>query len=244
MRNATIPSFREQPSPTPAESVMIKSDIEALESMSFADNYNGYIFGKISQYIPSKKVVDFGAGYGTFARYLQKNDFQVTGVEINDKAISVLESYGIESQKNIADVEGKVEVITSLNTLEHIEDDVAVMHALHEKLEEGGLLLLYLPASMLIWTQLDDMVCHYRRYSKRELESKLVQSNFVIEASYYVDFIGWLTLLTSKVLRLNLGFDRRKIIFYDRFIFRPFRFLDVFLSRIIGKNLLVVARKK
>ena len=65
----------------------------------------------------------------------------------------------------------------------------------------------------------------------------------MIEA-YYVDFVGWFVLLLSKILNLNLDFDKKKIIIYDKFIFLIFKFLDIFMKNIIGKNVLVVCEKK
>ena len=54
--------------------------------------------------------------------------------------------------------------------LEHIEDDNEVVADFYDFLPEGGKLLLYLPASNIIWTDLDNKVNHKRRYQKKDLE--------------------------------------------------------------------------
>ena len=127
--------------------------------------------------------------------------------------------------------------------MEHIEDENRVVSDLYNLLPKGGKLILYLPASMIIWTKLDEMVNHKRRYQKRSLEDLLISNNFCIEQIYYLDFIGWIVLLISKFLRINLSFNKKTIKFYDKYIFKPFRFLDIFTKHIIGKNLFVVAKK-
>ena len=78
---------------------------------------------------------------------------------------------------------------------------------------------------MMVWTKLDELVNHQRRYFKKDIEHLLTTNSFKIEKLYFVDFIGWAVLLVSKLLRINLDFNIKKIKFYDKYIFKPFRFL-------------------
>ena len=111
-------------------------------------------------------------------------------------------------------------------------------------MEVGEDIILYLPVSMAVWSDLDVLVNHYRRYSKQEIIGKLETSGYSILSIEYVDFVGWVALLLMKFFRIKIGFDENKIKFYDRYIFRYLTFLDKFFFRIIGKNILVIASKK
>ena len=102
---------------------------------------------------------------------------------------------------------------------------------------------MYLPASSLVWTKLDDLVIHKRRYSKSEVKKLLTSNKFKVEKIIYVDFIGWVVLLLSKIFRLRLDFDGKKIKIYDSYIFKSIKFLDFFTKNIIGKNLFIVSTK-
>ena len=104
--------------------------------------------------------------------------------------------------------------------------------------------MLYLPASKIAWTQMDEDVNHYRRYSKKELIEKLTRSGFYIQSVKYVDFIGWLVLMIFKLFRIKPKFNKKLLIFYDKFFFKNLKFLDYFFQKIVGKNLLVVANLK
>jgi 2-polyprenyl-3-methyl-5-hydroxy-6-metoxy-1,4-benzoquinol methylase len=221
-----------------------KSDIAALESIEFAKNYNNYIFKKMNKYIDSEEVLDFGAGFGLFGDYLRKLGKEVTTVDSNKKAVDVLRKKNFQTFKALNEVNKKFDVITSLNVLEHIEDDQKVLENLHSTLNENGKLILYIPSSMIVWTKLDEIVNHYRRYSIKEISDKAQIAGFNVIEAYYVDFVGWVVLLLSKILNLNLDFDKKKIIIYDKFIFLIFKFLDIFMKNIIGKNVLVVCEKK
>ncbi len=219
------------------------SDIAALESVAFARNYNKYIFELISKHLQGDEVLDFGAGYGNFCLYLKNKNKNVTAIEVNAEAIDRLNELSITNYKKIENTGKKFQNIVSLNVLEHIDNDEKVFHELVESLELSGKIILYLPASMLIWTKLDELVQHRRRYSKKLINDLVKTDKIEIEQIHWVDFVGWATLLISKIIRLNLEFNKDKIIFYDRFLFKPLKYLDILFKYIIGKNILVVLSK-
>ena len=220
-----------------------QSDIAALESVAYAENYNNYIFNLISRYITGIEVLDFGAGYGNYCLYLKKQGKEVIAIEINEEAINKLDKLEIKNFTKLGDLNKKFKNIVSLNVLEHLDDDHKVFNELIEYLEPEGKIILYLPASMIAWTKLDELVNHKRRYSKKLIKDLVNSKNLNIDHIQWVDFVGWATLLLSKILRLNLEFNKTRIVFYDNFIFRPFKHLDILFKYIIGKNILIVISK-
>ena len=220
-------------------------DIAALESISVAENYNKYVadlfFSNIDK---TENILDFGAGYGLITEKFKKKGYKISAVEINKTALEKLNDKNIDSYNLIEKVPKSINCIISLNVLEHIEDDDKYIKKFYNHLPQDGKLILYLPSSNLIWTELDDMVNHKRRYSKSGIVELLNSNSFEIEKIFFVDFIGWIVLFFLKMFRLKLDFDKRKIKFYDKFIFRTFKFTDYFFKNIIGKNLFIVASKK
>ena len=61
-----------------------EKDILALEAMSELKNYNSYTFKLIADSITSKKVLDFGSGYGVFCEYLQDKNYDEATLAIVD----------------------------------------------------------------------------------------------------------------------------------------------------------------
>ena len=220
-------------------------DIAALESISVAENYNKYVadlfFSNIDK---TENILDFGAGYGLITEKFKKKGYKISAVEINKTALEKLNDKNIDSYNLIEKVPKSINCIISLNVLEHIEDDDKYIKKFYNHLPQNGKLILYLPSSNLIWTELDDMVNHKRRYSKSGIVELLNSNSFEIEKIFFVDFIGWIVLFFLKMFRVKLDFDKRKIKFYDKFIFRTFKFTDYFFKNIIGKNLFIVASKK
>ena len=219
-------------------------DIAALESITHADNYNDYVTDILVSQIDKKyNIVDFGAGFGLFTERIKNLGFNISAIEINKIALKKLKNKGIDSYHSLGEIPAPFNCIISLNVLEHIEDDNLIIKEFYKKLPNNGKLILYLPASSLVWTKLDVLVNHKRRYSKSEVKKLLTSNQFKIEKIIYVDFIGWVVLLLSKIFKLRLDFDGKKIKIYDSYIFKSFKFLDLFTKNIIGKNLFIVATK-
>ena len=220
-----------------------EKDILALETIAELKNYNGYTFNLIYQNISGKNILDFGSGYGVFCQYMAKKGYQVDGYEINKDAFLESKKRGVNTYSELNNINKKFDTITSSNVLEHIEDDVNAINEMRSLLVDEGILILYLPASEIVWTKMDDDVNHHRRYSKKDLHSKLKSANFEILESRYVDFIGWFTLIIFKILKIQPKFNKKLIIFYDKFFFKFLKYLDIVFKNLIGKNILVVAKK-
>ena len=106
-------------------------------------------------------------------------------------------------------------VIYTLNVLEHIEDDAQSLKILHSKLAPEGKIFIYVPAFMLLYSDFDKKIGHFRRYVKADLRNKLVAAGFKIERGEYVDsggFFAW--MLLKLVGRNNSEPDRAMIKLY------------------------------
>ena len=57
--------------------------------------------------------------------------------------------------------------------LEHIKNDQDILNLMKRKLKKGGILYLFLPAKMLLWSKMDEAVGHYRRYELNEIKMKM-----------------------------------------------------------------------
>lgn len=86
------------------------------------------------------RLLDFGAGSGTFVHASRDAGWQAVGVELGEPAIErAKEYYGIELLKSLPDEE--FDVITMWDVVEHLRDPAAVLQELHGRLRRDGLLL-------------------------------------------------------------------------------------------------------
>lgn len=79
------------------------------------------------------------------------------------------------------------DIIGAFDVLEHIEADEQVIRHLAHALRPDGLLLVTVPQYPWMWSDLDEIVRHKRRYRRRELLDKLTDGGFdVLYSSSFV----------------------------------------------------------
>lgn len=217
-----------------------------LEVMREARNYNAFLITLIERYAPpGGRVLDFGAGSGTFAREVRCEGRSVLCVEVDQRQADALMAEGFSTTRSSAVLEtGSVDFLYSLNVLEHIEDDAAAAADLFRVLKPGSQALIYVPAFQCLFSSMDRKVCHFRRYTRASLRRPLEAAGFVIEDLRYADSLGFFASLAFKVLGNDSGtINKGALIAYDRFAFPLSRLLDSVVDRLLGKNVYAVVRR-
>ena len=217
-----------------------------LEVMRGARRYNQYLVDLVLGYARQGDVImDFGAGAGTFAAPVAVTGHRVVCIETDPDLCVVLRQQGLEVSDSIdaiADV--SVDYIYSLNVLEHIDDDQAILAAWHRKLRPGGRITIYVPAFPSLYTSMDRKVGHVRRYTKQELIEKVSLAGFDVARARYADSLGYLATLLYKYSGKQDGsVDEAMLRLYDQYIFPVSRLIDCVAGAVIGKNLVVQAVK-
>jgi SAM-dependent methyltransferase len=194
-------------------------------------------------------VADFGAGTGQLAEIVR----DLTGispicVEIDSYLIQKLKSKGFRTETSLTSLSSEqINFIYSSNVLEHISEDVNTLIEMNKILFPGGIVSVFVPALPALYSYIDEKVGHYRRYEKSELITKFQKANFEIIEIYYFDALGILAWLFMKYspIRPTLNSEVSLLMkIYDKWVFPLSRYLDKHgFSQLIGKNIIVIARK-
>jgi hypothetical protein len=72
------------------------------------------------------------------------------------------------------------------DVLEHVEDDTGFLNEIHRCLTPSGRLYMTVPAMPWLWSYDDVAAGHYRRYTLRELTTKLQKGGFSVLFSSYL----------------------------------------------------------
>lgn len=217
-----------------------------LEVMADAVNYNRFLVDCIDKHVESSdvRVLDFGAGSGTYADMLADRHITPDCLEPDKALQTVLRSKGY----NTVDLDGDVEpydVIYTLNVFEHIKNDQEAAEQLASLLRPGGRIVVYVPALDMLFTSMDVKVEHYRRYRRGQLERILANAGLEIVESRYCDPIGFFATLAYKLGGNDDGnINPRALKLYDRVFFPLSKALQAVTGRFFGKNVLVVATKR
>ncbi|MBF0441380.1 MAG: class I SAM-dependent methyltransferase [Oligoflexales bacterium] len=218
-----------------------------LAIMEKAVNYNGFLLNQLCRHVKKDdRILDFGSGNGMFARSLAQKGYRIHCIEPDKEQASIVSSCGLSVSSSLSDIEdSSISFIYSLNVLEHIEDDTAILGEFYRKLSHGGKVLLYVPAFQSLYSSMDKKVGHYRRYGRRELAKKMKSVGFEIAQNSYVDSLGFFVTRLYQKFGDNAGnLNPQIILVYDRLLFPVSRFLDFLFSRFFGKNVLILGMRK
>jgi SAM-dependent methyltransferase len=222
-----------------------------LEAMSFAVNYHNWIVGELTPFLGSR-AVEVGAGRGDLSTVLLRTRLKhLYAFEPSPNMYPALSAV-TEGQSRITAINdyfepdpalGAIDSVLYINVLEHIEDDHAELARACKALRPGGRLLLFVPALRWLFSEADRSVGHFRRYHKKELVKLVEGAGFEVEKARYFDFAGIIPWYLNFVLLKN-SFSAGSVSLYDRVVVPPMRLVEKVLRPPIGKNVLLVARKK
>lgn len=100
------------------------------------------------------------------------------------------------------------DLVCLFDVLEHIEEDVPTLQAVPGLLAAGGQAIITVPAYRWLWGAHDEFLHHKRRYSARELRTKIATSGLrIAELSYFNTLLFPLAALARLKDRL-LNHDR------------------------------------
>lgn len=136
------------------------------------------------------KLLDAGCGTGTMLKDL--NRFDSVGVELSKEAIKLCKQRGLRnivegSVTNLPFRTGYFDVVISLDVLSDVgvKSDEEALSEAHRVLNDGGRIIIHLPAYEFLKSEHDIAIGTKHRYTKAELTQKLKNQGFEIEKISY-----------------------------------------------------------
>jgi 2-polyprenyl-3-methyl-5-hydroxy-6-metoxy-1,4-benzoquinol methylase len=155
---------------------------------------------------PGYRVLEMGCGDGNVLRFLERacSAGTVVGMDLYGEGIHYARSRTacplVQGDVRKSPFGKTFQVIGIFDVLEHIPDDSRILLDLWKLLENGGTLLLTVPANPSLWSYFDELAGHCRRYEAGDLRSKLEEAGFAIE--YLTPYMASL----SPLMWLSRGF--------------------------------------
>lgn len=204
-------------------------------------------------------ILDWGCGPGGNFKFLKKYG-EIIGVDASDEAIRACREKGIQQVSKAQELsefhpEKKFDLVTNFDVLEHIQEDEKFIYDLGRVLNPGGFVLVTVPAHRFLWTGLDAVLGHKRRYSRSEICQKFKRSGYqIVKASYFVFFLSPAFVLYrffQKLKKNNSSNLRESVLEFPKpinWLFTATLFLEAlmitYLNLPFGTSIIVLAKKQ
>jgi len=155
------------------------------------------------------RILDVGCGTG--ANLLMLSQYgDAEGVDVSEDALAFCRERGLDkvrlgAAEELPYEDGTFDLVTALDVVEHLDDDLAGLREMRRVLRPGGRVLLFVPTFMFLWGLQDDVSNHRRRYRLPELQRVLEQAGFEIERTTYANITFFLPILAMRQLMRLTG---------------------------------------
>ena len=139
----------------------------------------------------AEDILEVGAGTGHTARAILQDGYRNLSVgEMHKNGLLYARRYGLEELYQFdlrsPPFREHFDVVALFDVLEHIPDDELALRNIHNMLRPGGRVILTVPAHRWLWSRIDELSGHHRRYNRNGLASLFASAGFeVLESRYF-----------------------------------------------------------
>lgn len=149
--------------------------------------YASLIGDVLERKTPPGRWLDVGCDNGFFLDDVRRYGYDVHGVEPSLSARAYAQQIGISVDAEIADVNGRFDVVSMWHVLEHIELPYVALKGLHERMNPDGLLCIRVPNAGGFWSKVlrDRWIWfqphhHVVHYTQQSLHTILERAGFKV----------------------------------------------------------------
>ena len=154
------------------------------------------------------RILDVGCGTGANLEMLKQYG-ESEGVDVSDDALEFCRKKGLKVHKGLAEElpfeDETFDLVTALDVVEHLDDDVAGLKEMRRVLKTGGKTLIFVPAFMWLWGVQDDISNHRIRYTRQQIVERLEKAGFEIERATYANITFFAPILAGRVFMKLTG---------------------------------------
>lgn len=150
------------------------------------------------------RILDVGCGTGANLELLGEFG-RAEGVDISTDALKFCQERGLANVRHgeaeqLPFEDRSFDLVTALDVVEHLDDDVAGLREMRRVLRPGGHALLFVPAFMFLWGLQDDVGHHRRRYTVAELTKVVREAGFEVERATYANITFFAPILLGRMI--------------------------------------------
>lgn len=218
-----------------------------------AQRYQKWVHEQVSGYI-GHSVMEVGFGHDSLLHLLD-DAHEYCGIDIDAHTVDVARKAFPEKEfvqadlasENFAAATGgrRFETVVCFNVLEHVADDGAAVENLVGSVQSGGHLIILVPAFQSLYSDLDRLAGHHRRYSRpriRSLFDSLPVQTVRIDYFNPVGGLGWWANKFFPHNDLDSDGVNNQIRLFDKYLLPLSKLLNPLTKSFFGQSVIAVAR--
>jgi len=230
---------------------------DTLKTIALANHLNKWMYSSIEPWCKGK-ILEIGSGVGNISEYFLNDNANILLTDIREGYCGSLREkfagsptlLGIETM-DLVDAEFDIkfkkhfnsfDAVFALNVVEHIFDDQLAVSNCYKLLKPGGHLVILVPAYQWLFNNFDVQLEHYRRYTRKRLESLFLNCNFSIYHSQYFNAAGIAGWFVSGKLQHHRIIPAWQIRLYNSLV-GIFKLFDKLIFNSFGLSVITVGKK-
>ena len=232
------------------------NDIEYTKMNEVESNHFWYktLHGLVIQQMDyGNRLIDLGCGTGGLISKIKSYFKEAEGTDYSDLSLEYAKRKNAEvvffrTDLNSIEFAKSYDVITCIDVLEYIENNLEFLKKVYQSLENNGKFIINVPAFQWLVSYHDEKVGQNKRYSKIEIIELLKNAGFKIEYATFWNMILFPILLVKRKLIKSENSDVDDMNpMLNRILFSITR-IELFLTKMkislpFGSSIFVVARK-
>ncbi len=224
----------------------ILSRAEDLERIEDRDFWSKVKVKLILCLVEGASVLDVGCGSGRLSKTLLDKGYKVVAVDNDWKAVEIAKKKGVAaflSDINYWKTDEKFDCVILGDVLEHIEDDNSALRKIRGMLKPNGCIVVNVPSYQFLFGKHDVALGHKRRYSDRELKTKLKTSGFKIESFRHWNLLAFPITALIKISKKDYPYEEVSNITILSRLLEKTLLLESKVNYVFGISILCKARK-
>jgi len=215
------------------------------------DNAENGLFLNLVKPYTGQTLLEVGCGTGNVSSFLAQKGYVVTGCEFYPEAINIAWPGFLIVQgdaQNLPFENDCFDIVALFDVIEHFQDVIILLKEATRVLKKDGIVVVTVPTREELWSWVDEISLHKRRYTKEKLKQVFLEAEL---NTLLIEYMFMSLYIPMKYMRRDNKDKKTNDLFKINTLFNSIlaglfdieRIVSKGLPLPVGTSLIAVARK-